>query len=105
MLSLLLLVDYADREPWQLWVGTLTFFLVLYLFYRLLLKLEKKGIIKPGRRPSGRAAPAILHIQSIFELTKRHVLEEKLIQRKRDQGTGGPDKAGEQEKDDFQYER
>lgn len=87
--------DSASREPWQLWVGTFVFLLLLYLIHRLLLKLEKKGMVKYRGRAYGRGAPAILEIQSIFEPTKGHLLEEKLIERKRDQDAGGHDKAGE----------
>ena len=102
---MLVSADSAHREPWQLWVGVIAFFFLLYFSHRLLLQLGKSGIIKYGRRSPGRGAPAILEIQSIFEPTKRHVLEEKLTERKRDHGAAGPDRAAEEDRDDFQYER
>jgi len=106
MLALLASADSAHREPGQLWVGVIAFFFLLYFSHRLLLKLEKKGIIKnySGRSP-GRGAPAILEIQSIFEPAKRHVLEEKRTECKRDHGAAGPDRAGDDDRNDFQYER
>jgi hypothetical protein len=95
------------EEPWQLWAGVLGLVLFIYLLHRFLLRLQKKGIIKYNRGGyAARGAPAILELQSLFDPGKRHVLEAKHTQRKKDEGQGGPDKTGkDDDEDDFQYYR
>jgi hypothetical protein len=68
---------------------------VVFLFDRLLLWLEWRGLIDyrrtyPGRMNTGQVGPAFLAIQSLLEPEKRHPVEEQSAVRTEREDAGAP---------------
>lgn len=64
----------------------------LYGLHRLALWMERRGWLyyRHGRGSSGSLGNAFLHIQSMIEPGKRHVLEQRLEEEREDEESGDP---------------
>ena len=80
---------------WLLWAAGIA--AAVFLVDRLLLWMEWRGWIDyrrtyPGRMNVGQVGPAFLGVQSLFQASARHALEERTALRtERDAAAGGDD--------------
>jgi hypothetical protein len=83
----------GQQEPWWLWPVVLGLILFIYVVHRLLLALERRGLLRYSSAGyAARSGPALLEFQTLFEPGKRYVVEQKRKQKKEEESRGGPDK-------------
>lgn len=86
----------GEQEPWWLWPAVLGFILFIYLVHRLLLALERRGLIRySGAGYTARGGPALLELQTLLEPGKRHIVEQKRKRKKEEESRGGPENSGQ----------